>query len=343
MSTDVDPRIRYDYRALSSVPVDKVGGQAWVFLTKSEDERSWSANTGYDDSVGRYYSYDSNVSRYRQVKAGDLAVIRVDDYVAGWSFIDDIEVIPNVPKEISRCPRCLATNFRQRKTRLPRNICNACGAGFEDSERVTELKTVTAYRANYERNWVEAARPVGYDKLKQVAKTSETFNAIRPLDLEKLPEFLELISGRPIGHVPDLILGDSEVILGGHTLGVARRRIGQRKFRFSMMERFGENCAFSGPQPPQVLEAAHLYSFSERPTHEHNGGLLLRRDFHSLFDAKLLAINPSSWRVEVAPRLVQFSTYRRLHNSELRIPPSQRPATSLVAQHYEESRAAFTS
>jgi hypothetical protein len=316
--------------------VDKVGGQAWVFLTKSEDERSWSANTGYDDSVGRYYSYDSNVSRYRQVRPGDLAVIRVDDYVAGWSFIDDIEVIPNVPKEISRCPRCLATNFRQRKTRLPRNICNACGAGFEDSERVTELKNVTAYRANYERNWVEAARPVGYDQLKRVAKTSETFNAIRPLDPEKLPEFLELVSGRPIGHVPDLILGDSAVILGGHTLGVARRRIGQRKFRFSMMERFGENCAFSGPQPPQVLEAAHLYSFSERPTHEHDGGLLLRRDFHSLFDAKLLAINPSSWKIEVAPRVLTFPTYRALEGSEVRIPHDQRPSKSLVEKHYEQ-------
>ena len=130
VSTDAGPRIRCSYSQLSSVPVDKVGGQAWVFLTKSDDERSWSANTGYDDSVGRYYSYDSNVSRYRQVRPGDLAVIRVDDYVVGWSFIDDIEVIPNVPKEISRCPRCLATNFRQRKTLLPRNICNACGAGF---------------------------------------------------------------------------------------------------------------------------------------------------------------------------------------------------------------------
>ena len=322
--------------------MNQIGARAWVFLTKSEDERSWSANTGYDDSVGRYYSYDSNVSRYRQVQAGDLVVIRVDNYVAGWSFIDDIEVFPNATKEISRCPRCEKTNFRQRAKLRPKNICNACGAGFEDHEKLIELKTVTAYRANYERNWVEAARPVGYDQLKEVSQTDETFNAIRPLDPAKMPEFLELVSGRATGLKPDLVLGEAAVILGGHSLGVARRRIGQRKFRFSMMERYGENCAFSGPQPPQVLEAAHLYSFSERPTHEHDGGLLLRRDFHALFDAKLLAIHPKSWTIDVAPRIRGFQTYARLQGSDLHVPKNRRPSIDLVAKHYEEALQAFS-
>lgn len=321
--------------------MNQIGARAWVFLTKSEDERSWSANTGYDDSVGRYYSYDSNVSRYRQVQAGDLVVIRVDNYVAGWSFIDDIEVFPNSTKEISRCPRCEKTNFRQRVKLRPKNICNDCGAGFEDHEKLIELKAVTAYRANYERNWVEAARPVGYDQLKEVSQTDETFNAIRPLDPAKMPEFLELVSGRTTGLKPDLILGDSAVILGGHSLGVVRRRIGQRKFRFSMMERYGENCAFSGPQPPQVLEAAHLYSFSERPTHEHDGGLLLRRDFHALFDAKLLAINPTSWQIEVAPKVQSFTTYQALSGRELQVPRDRLPAKHLVEQHYEQYRTAL--
>jgi hypothetical protein len=30
------------------------------------------------------------------------------------------------------------------------------------------------------------------------------------------------------------------------------------RFRIEMLERFGGSCAFSGPQPPQCLEAAHL-------------------------------------------------------------------------------------
>ena len=38
-----------------------LGERAWVFIMKSDDERSWAANRGYDDSAGIYYSYDSNV------------------------------------------------------------------------------------------------------------------------------------------------------------------------------------------------------------------------------------------------------------------------------------------
>jgi hypothetical protein len=318
-----------------------VGARAWAFLTKSEEERSWSANTGYDDSVGRYYSYDSNVSRYRQVHEGDLVVIRVDDFVAGWSFIDNIEVIPDQIKQISRCPQCRKTNFRQRSRTRPKYVCNVCSTAFDDDQRIVELKKVTAFRANYETQWVEAARPVRFDELQQVSLTKETFNAIRPLDPEKMPAFLDRVTGRSTGLTPDLILGDSAVILGGHSIGVARRRIGQRQFRFSMMVRYGENCAFSGPQPPQVLEAAHLYRFSERPTHEHDGGLLLRRDYHALFDAKLLTINPSSWQIEVAPRVQRFSTYRNLQGHELQIPADRRPSIQLVSDHYDESRVIF--
>jgi hypothetical protein len=57
---------------------------AWLFVMKSEAERSWSANRGYDDSAGIYYSYDSNVGHSRQVGEGDLVVVRHDDYIAGW-------------------------------------------------------------------------------------------------------------------------------------------------------------------------------------------------------------------------------------------------------------------
>ena len=39
-----------------------LGERAWILMTKSDEERSWAANAGYDDSVGIYYSYDSNVA-----------------------------------------------------------------------------------------------------------------------------------------------------------------------------------------------------------------------------------------------------------------------------------------
>jgi len=107
------------------------------------------------------------------------------------------------------------------------------------------------------------------------------------------------------------------------------------------MERFGENCAFSGPQPPQVLEAAHLYSYALKPEHRVDGGLLLRRDYHSLFDAKLLAVNPSSFKIELAPRLSSFESYRNLEGRPLQVDTDRLPSVDLLADHYEQAQRIF--
>ncbi len=60
---------------------------AWMFYMASDERRSWQSNRGYDDAPGKYYSYDSNVRRAAQVKAGDIAVIRHDDYVVGTEWL----------------------------------------------------------------------------------------------------------------------------------------------------------------------------------------------------------------------------------------------------------------
>jgi hypothetical protein len=318
-----------------------VGERAWVFVMKSDAERSWAANRGYDDSAGIYYSYDSNVGNSRQVSVGDLIIVREDDHVAGWGLIEYIEVTENSPKEIVRCPNCRKTNFSRRKTMSPANKCSACRFEFEDHEAYVSNELVTAFRAYYANTWTEAARPVFRTELETIIKTRDTFNAIRPLDQNKLTPFLETISGRDVDLVADFGEQEVAIILGGHVEATVRRRRGQREFRFKMMEKFGEICAFSGEQPPQVLEAAHINSFARTGEHHLDGGLLLRRDFHSLFDANLMTINPSSWQIEIAPRLQRFDTYRILDGGTLHIPVNERPNRGLLESHYEHSLRVF--
>ena len=319
----------------------EVGERAWVFVMKSESARSWAANTGYDDHAGIYYSYDSNVGNSKQVAVGDLIVVREDDHVAGWAFIEYIEVSENSPKEITRCPRCLKTNFSHRKTMSPANKCSSCKHEFHDYEANISTELVTAYRAYYANTWTEAARPVFRKELESVIKTRDTFNAIRPLDKAKLMPFLDTISGRDIDLTVDIADEQVAIILGGHTEETVRRRRGQREFRFRLMERYGEICAFSGEQPPQVLEAAHINSFAETGKHQLDGGLLLRRDFHALFDAHLMTVNPASFNVEIAPRLEKYDTYRPLQGQELFIPENFRPNQELLSSHYEQSLRVF--
>ena len=159
--------------------------------------------------------------------------------------------------------------------------------------------------------------------------------------MSKVMPFLETISGRDVDLVVDIGEQEVAIILGGHVEATVRRRRGQREFRFKMMEKYGEICAFSGEQPPQVLEAAHINSFAQTGEHHLNGGLLLRRDFHALFDANLMTVNPDSWTIEIAPRLQRFETYRPLNGGTLHIPPIERPSTLLLDAHYEQSMRIF--
>ena len=318
-----------------------LGERAWVFVMKSDAERSWAANRGYDDSAGIYYSYDSNVGNCKQVSKGDLIVVREDDHVAGWGFIEFIEVFPNSQKEISRCPKCNKSNFTRRKTISPANKCASCKFEFEDIDAHVTLEIVTAYRAFYANTWTEAARPVFRTELEDIIKTRDTSNAIRPLDRDKLPDFLDTISGRDVDLVVDIGEKEVEIILGGHVEATVRRRRGQREFRFKLMGRFGEICAFSGEQPPQVLEAAHINSFAQTGEHHLNGGLLLRRDFHSLFDANLITVNPDSWKIQIAPRLHRFETYKPLDGRNLFVPEGSRPNSRLVQSHFDQSLRIF--
>jgi len=321
-----------------------IAERAWVFTTKSDSERSWSANQGYDDSVGLYYSYDSNVAQSRRVRTGDLVVIRVDDDVAGWGIIEHIDVVPNQPKLITRCPACKRTRHHRRTRMLPAYKCDneGCGYEFNDDDAIQQFESVTAFRAYYANTWTEAARPIDFRELAEIQTSASTFNAIRPLNDKLLPAFLDKLSGRDVDISVDIPQEEVGLILGGHTEAVVRRRRGQRAFRFEMMRRYGERCAFSGPQPPQVLEAAHLYSFAKRPEHRSDGGLLLRRDYHALFDAKLVTVNPESMTIEIAPRLEEYPSYRKLRGTPLRLQGESKPSMELLDDHYQQAVRVFS-
>jgi len=312
-----------------------IGERAWLFITNTN-------LSVYDDRVGQYYSYDDNVQNHRRIRVGDLVIIREDEYLAGWSIVDSLDPIPNQVKEMRRCPKCSKTNPSFRKKKIPAYKCNTCKLEFEESELVRTFDTVTQIRANYSLNWHEGARPILHTALNDVFLSASTFPAIRPLDLLKLSPVLDRLTGRDVDINVDIPQQAIVQILGGHTEAIVRRRRGQRAFRFHMMEIFGERCAFTGTQPPQVLEAAHLYSYAKTPEHRSDAGLLLRRDCHTLFDANLITINPESLRISIAPVLEKYETYRPLNNRSLLIQDDATPSRTLLKEHFEQSMLVFS-
>lgn len=52
----------------------------------------------------------------------------------------------------------------------------------------------------------------------------------------------------------------------------------------------------------EVLEAAHIIPYADERIHELNNGLLLRANFHKLFDKGLISVKPD-YEIKVSPRI----------------------------------------
>lgn len=80
----------------------------------------------------------------------------------------------------------------------------------------------------------------------------------------------------------------------------ALARPNQAKFRTSLLEYYGSQCAITGKNSPRALEAAHIGPFSDKGVDNISNGLLLRADLHRLFDFDELAIDPASMKVVIS-------------------------------------------
>jgi putative restriction endonuclease len=124
---------------------------------------------------------------------------------------------------------------------------------------------------------------------------------------------------------------------GEPTLG--RLRLGQSAFRVVITDVYNRRCAITGESTIPVLEAAHIRPFARNGSNEIPNGMLLRSDFHKLFDIGLVTVTPDL-HVEVSPQIKNewFSgkTYYRLHGKPLsNVPqdPADRPSAASLSWH----------
>lgn len=119
------------------------------------------------------------------------------------------------------------------------------------------------------------------------------------------------------------------------TLAAIVRRQGQPAFRRGLLRAYEEKCAITGCNIVEVLEAAHIVPYQGPQTNHVSNGLLMRGDLHTLFDLGLIAIEPSSKLVVVAP-VLRSSEYGALHGQPLRRPSAvaDQPSEHALEIHY---------
>ena len=118
------------------------------------------------------------------------------------------------------------------------------------------------------------------------------------------------------------------------------RRRGQPAFRAALLNAYGGRCAMTGCDVVDALEAAHIHPYLGQASNAISNGLLLRADMHTLFDLYLVAVNPDSLRIAVAPALRQ-SAYGELDGSALTSPVSADMAVSPQSLAWHCSQCAW--
>lgn len=167
-------------------------------------------------------------------------------------------------------------------------------------------------------------------------------------------QLIEMIDAHPQGNpvVQELLVAEVEAeqqsVFDPLNVEDARKRVvasivrrqGQPAFRKKLLAAYGKQCAITGCAQVEVLEAAHIHPYKGEHTHALSNGLLLRADLHTLFDLYLIAIEPGTQLVRVAPALSQ-SDYAQYEGRPLATPTSPAVQASVEALQWHADRCSW--
>ncbi|MDE9365426.1 HNH endonuclease signature motif containing protein [Luteipulveratus sp. YIM 133132] len=306
---------------------------AWLLMAAG-DNRGHGGNSGYDDQPDVYYTWDSTVHQYANLKVGDPIAIWDKNQLLGTSVIEAISQ-QQIEKPLFRCPGCTAAAIHARKKMEPRYRCSRCKLEFDEPRVV--VKSVTEYRSRHDAAWTPLEGTLTRQELRDLCESPKSIDSMRPMRWSALEAALRMHGAegaveRVAQRAPDISFPQ------GHKLELVRVRRGQQKFRARLLDVQGTSCAFTGGAPPRVLEAGHLYSYADLGVHHEHGGLLLRRDIHRLFDDGALAVDPGRLRIDVSDELESYDQYASLHDRVLHTDLNE-VQVGWLAAHWAEHRA----
>lgn len=291
-----------------------MGVSAWLVSAVGEI-RTYGGHDGYVDDPETTYRWDSNVGNHSKPRRGDYIVVRDKAASLGYSVIESVLASPG-EKTIRYCPKpgCRNSEINYRKTkgtyRCGKNDCH-----HEFLRPISEIRPVTDYEAWYGVAFTPLPGTFMSRELIDMCENTKGRESIREISWAKFTEAVSQRTGNPL---PPIISTRHERIAGGHTTTTVQVRNGQGAFRKKLLDTYGNVCAFSGPCARQALDAAHLYSFAKDSKHHEHGGLLLRKDLHSLFDRGLLAIEPETLLIK--PKgLEAYPQYTALESASLHV------------------------
>lgn len=109
-----------------------------------------------------------------------------------------------------------------------------------------------------------------------------------PYSLECAGKHESCIDESCIDDGPFILLDDNQKKMKVDTESLTRE--GQEEFRRSIFVAYGGKCCITGESTKEVLQAAHIQNYIDKRSNHVQNGLLLRSDFHLLYDSGLMTV-----------------------------------------------------
>jgi len=145
--------------------------------------------------------------------------------------------------------------------------------------------------------------------------------------------------------IPDLDAGPFSPLVVDERRVVSREiaeREGQVAFRARLLDAYGRSCAITGEHTQPVLDAAHIQPYLGPKSNHVQNGLLLTKEFHTLFDLGYVTVTPE-YVVRVSPALradwQNGTRYYLFDGERLKQVPSKgelRPSATALEWHNEK-------
>jgi len=121
---------------------------------------------------------------------------------------------------------------------------------------------------------------------------------------------------------------------------LVKPRLGQGSFKIVVTDAYQRSCAVTQERALPVLDAAHIKPYVQHGPHQVDNGVLLRSDFHKLFDRGYITIT-AELNIEISRRIKEeFENgkyYYTFHGREIQTPlrPGDLPSKKFLMWHNE--------
>jgi putative restriction endonuclease len=111
------------------------------------------------------------------------------------------------------------------------------------------------------------------------------------------------------------------------------QRKNQSKFKLNLLKKYNSQCLISKIKIPELIEAGHIFPYSESGQNNTANGILLRSDLHILFDRGLVCIDPENFNVLIDKSL-EKTEYQKFHDLKVDLSEESKEFLLLKNSHY---------